>query len=101
MLVDRTAQWGQVKPGELSAAKSPKPHSLGRQCFRIHAPQAGTEASERTDVMPECANEDVSEAGRPKPATTGVEWPCGATETENPAVALALTRLTPYVLSFP
>src|SRR3546814_812373 len=44
---------------------------------------AATEADERTDVMLECSNGEVSEAGRPKPATTGVEWPPDATEAVN------------------
>src|SRR3546814_17200806 len=59
---------------------SPKPYPMGRQCPRVHAPHAATEADERTDVMLECSNGEVSEAGRPKPATTGVEWPPDATE---------------------
>src|SRR3546814_9012940 len=56
---------------------------LGRQCPRVHAPHAATEADERTDVRLECSNGEVSEAGRPKPATTGVEWPPDATEAVN------------------
>ena len=45
-------------------------------------------------TMPECASGELSEAGHPKTTTTGVEWPPDPTESENPAVALALTRLT-------
>ena len=42
-------------PRELSAANSPKPHPLGRQCVRVHAAHAATKADERTDAMLECA----------------------------------------------
>src|SRR3546814_14029748 len=67
-------------PRELSAANSPKPHPLGRQCIRVHAPHAATEADERADAMLECAICEVPEAGRPKPAPTGVEWQRDATD---------------------
>ena len=46
-------------------------------------------------TTPECASRKVTEAGRPKTATTRVEWPPDLSEAENPAVALALTRLPP------
>src|SRR3546814_5531175 len=54
-------------------ANSPKPHPLGRQCHRVHAPHGITEADERTVATLECATQKVTEAGGPKPATIGVE----------------------------
>src|SRR3546814_8868578 len=45
-------------PRELSAANSPKPHPLGRQCPRVHAPHAATEADEQTVSTFECATQD-------------------------------------------
>src|SRR3546814_1915884 len=65
----------RAHPANCQRRNPPKPHPLGRQCHRVHAPHAATEVGERTAAMPECASGDMSEAGRPKRATAGVEWP--------------------------
>src|SRR3546814_8307253 len=70
-------------PRELSAANPPKPQPLGRQCLRVHAPHVATEADKRTVATLECATQKVTEAGGPKPATIGAEWPSGVTKSEN------------------
>src|SRR3546814_7046247 len=67
----------------LSAANPPKPHPLGRQRLRVHAPHAATEADTRNVGMLERATCKVVEAGSPKPATIGVEWPPDVAEAEN------------------
>src|SRR3546814_19489151 len=69
-------------PRELSAANPPKPHPLGRQRLRVHAPHAATEADTRNVGMLERATCKVVEAGSPKPATIGVEWPPDVAEDE-------------------
>src|SRR3546814_17388740 len=57
----------------LSAANPPKPHPLGRQSLRVHAPHAATEADTRKVGMLERATCKVVDAGSQKPEHIGVE----------------------------
>src|SRR5690606_28153298 len=73
----------RAHPANCQRRNPPKPHPLGRQCHRVHAPHGITEADERTVATLECATQEVTEAGGPKPATIGVEGPPDITEAEN------------------